>query len=186
MFTLTSLFSAESSQKLDLARNPKYGYEIVSARADCSCELPLMLLPLFRSCLPRPHTHIAILKEMEGCATLGSLLKTEFHRRILSRMLVCHSFTLMIVCTAICGSSFTYVKINTEFCIQPAAALIQAGSLVAFTEGRTYRCNELRLFVNSFYHSDGFEVWVISRNVPASAQPGVSYKNIHLRDPGEV
>lgn len=86
VFTHTSLFSVESSHKFDLVRNPKYGYEIVSARTDCSCELTLMILPLFRSCLPRPITHTGILKEVEGCATLGSLLKTEFHQRILSHM----------------------------------------------------------------------------------------------------
>lgn len=52
----------ESSYNLDPVRNPKYGYEIVSARTDCRCECSLMLLPLSRRCLPRPITHTGILK----------------------------------------------------------------------------------------------------------------------------
>lgn len=100
---------------------------------------------------------------------------------------VCHSFMSMILCTAICGSSFTRVKINTEFCMQSAAALIQGGSLLAFTEGRTHRCNESLLFVNSFFTT---EMVLKHEWSPEMLQllhrPVSSYKNMHLQDPGEM
>lgn len=160
-----------------LVRNPKYGYETASARAECSCELPLMLLPLFRSSLPRPQSLPGILKDKEGCAALGSLLRTEFHPRTLSRPRVCRSFALVTVSAAICG------KINTELCStlyisrQPFSIHRGENTQVQWT---TAVC---KLF---FYHSDSFEAWVISRNAAASAQACVSYRNLHLQDPGEV
>lgn len=74
----------EHSQYLDLVRNPKYGCEIVSARTDCSCELGLMRLPVFRSCLPRPIIHTGILNaRWKALQLLAVSLKAEFHQRML-------------------------------------------------------------------------------------------------------
>lgn len=128
VFTHTSLFSVESSQKFDLVRNPKYGYEIASAQgwlllwATSDAFVSLQKLSAKTS-----HCHWYPKGEGRLCNSWLSSKDQIPSEDSLSYARVCHSFTLMIVCTAICGSSFTCVKINTDFCMQPAAALIQAG-----------------------------------------------------------
>lgn len=123
--SLTLPYSAwESSQNLDLVRNPKYGYEIQSARTDCSCELSLMLLPLFRSCLPRLITHTGIIKARRRAVWLLAVLSRLNSIRCCSLMCTRLPFTHFDVWVVICGSHFTCVKINTKLCMLPTAALM--------------------------------------------------------------
>lgn len=125
--SLTLPYSAwESSWNLNPVRNPKYGYEIVSARTDCSCELSMMLLPLFRNCLPRPITCTGILQARRAVWLLAISLRLNSIKRCCALIYACLSFACFDDCELpfVVAVSFVLKWImKIELCMQLTAAL---------------------------------------------------------------